>query len=205
MVDYISNTMAPKQQSTMSPNSPSRRRVKLGPGNEAGVYEKTMSYLFNADDEAERPPRRDHGEDLPENRRTTLGEEMEYDTPEEELDLLSKEDRKWSAGFATRIDDKQYQKMVRSLLPRERAHVTLRNVSVSAQPHIRGREFDTVWTAFLSPFRACFTKKEDKTILSNLTTCFEPGALCLVIGPPQCSKTALLKLVSGQTDKNCNI
>ena len=111
------------------------------------------------------------------------------------------EQKQFSDGFVNRYTDDEINELCRELVPQERVQVDLRNVSVCAQTRAQTREFDNVWQTLMSPLkRLTGSAKERVDILSNITTSFTPGSLCVIIGPPQCGKSTLLKLISGQDD-----
>ena len=119
--------------------------------------------------------------------------------PEDSKPLLAGESDeselvKFTPGFVGRIRDSKILEVANDLAPDERVQVTMRNVSVTAKSRVANREFETVASAFAAPAHA-FKSKARTDILSNITTVFTPGHVCCVVGPPQCGKSTLLRLI----------
>ena len=95
----------------------------------------------------------------------------------------------FSDGFTNKYSEEEIMELEKSLIPPERVQVDLRNVTVSSESRAQTREFNTVFQSLFSWVSMFTTKKERVDILSNITTSFTPGSLCVVIGPPQCGKS----------------
>ncbi|ETV89951.1 hypothetical protein H310_15211 [Aphanomyces invadans] len=74
--------------------------------------------------------------------------------------------------------------------------IRMKNVDYIAPISHHDSQIETLASAFRLPSLGG-KKEEAKYILKNVNAIFKPGTMTLVVGPPSCGKTSLLKLLAG--------
>ena len=105
-----------------------------------------------------------------------------------------------NTGFVDEYPEEYILQTARVIAPQDAAQVVLNDITVTAMLKVQKTEVSTVGGSFLAPFTK--TEQEKKKLLDGITTVFSPKHLCVIVGPPQCGKSTLLRLVAGQLDKN---
>eukprot|EP00960_Hanusia_phi_P065041 765983-Hanusia_phi.AAC.9 len=82
-------------------------------------------------------------------------------------------------------------------------YVTLQDVSIKGRVDVSSVDFPTVGTSILGLIHTLTLRSKPvckNDILSDVTTAFAPGKLCLLIGAPQSGKSTLLKLIANRQE-----
>ncbi|EQC30661.1 hypothetical protein SDRG_11716 [Saprolegnia diclina VS20] len=83
------------------------------------------------------------------------------------------------------------------------AEIRLRGVSYTAKVKPSDSSVQTLASSFSPPSLSC-TTIQTRVILNNIDAHLKPGSMTLILGPPGCGKTSLLKLIAGLTKPGSN-
>ncbi|XP_044500397.1 pleiotropic drug resistance protein 3-like isoform X4 [Mangifera indica] len=82
-----------------------------------------------------------------------------------------------------------------------------KNLGVDAECEIvQGKPLPTLWNSVKSSLSVSTKSKEAKiNIINDISGIIKPGRITLLLGPPGCGKTTLLKALSGNLDKSLEV
>ncbi|XP_058191660.1 pleiotropic drug resistance protein 3-like isoform X2 [Rhododendron vialii] len=93
-----------------------------------------------------------------------------------------------------------------------RVEVRYNNLRVEAECEVvRGKPLPTLWSSLKSTVLECAklpglkTPEAKITIIDDVSGIIKPGRMTLLLGPPGCGKTTLLKALSGNSDKSLKV
>eukprot|EP00961_Rhodomonas_salina_P094768 1275406-Rhodomonas_salina.2 len=104
-------------------------------------------------------------------------------------------------GFTDKVSYEETLAQVRAITGEMDCYVTLSGVTVTGEVDMSSEEYPTVGSTVLGMLRSLVGGKKAtsaRVLLNDVTTAFEPGKLCLVLGPPSSGKSSLLKYTCGR-------